>query len=70
MLIIGSQAMIFHKLTDRKARDTDVITTYSELQSLIRAIKEDKGILISRPLSENKWHIRDKSGWNYEVEIA
>lgn len=70
MLIIGSQAMIFHKLTDRKARDTDVIATYSELQSLIRAIKEDKGLLISRPLSENKWHIRDKSGWNYEVEIA
>ena len=70
MLIIGSQAMIFHKLTDRKARDTDVIATYSELQSLIRAIKEDKGILISRPLSENKWHIRDKSGWDYEIEIA
>lgn len=70
MLIIGSQAMIFHKLTDRKARDTDLIATYSELQSLIRAIKEDKGLLISRPLSENKWHIRDKSGWNYEVEIA
>lgn len=70
MLIIGSQAMIFHKLTDRKARDTDVITTYSELQSLIRAIKEEKGIVISRPLSENKWHIRDKSGWNWEIEIA
>lgn len=70
MLIIGSQAMIFHKLTDRKARDTDLIATYSELQSLIRAIKEDKGIVISRPLSENKWHIRDKSGWDTEVEIA
>ena len=70
MLIIGSQAMIFHKLTDRKARDTDVIATYSELQSLIRAIKEEKGIVISRPLSENKWHIRDKSGWDYEIEIA
>ena len=70
MLIIGSQAMIFHKLTDRKARDTDVIATYSELQSLIRAIKEEKGIVISRPLSENKWHIRDKDGWNTEVEIA
>lgn len=62
--------MIFHKLTDRKARDTDVIATYSELQSLIRAIKEEKGIVISRPLSENKWHIRDKDGWNTEVEIA
>ena len=70
MLIIGSQAMIFHKLTDRKARDTDVIATYSELQSLIRAIKEEKGIIISRPLSENKWHIRDKDGWDTEVEIA
>lgn len=70
MLIIGSQAMIFHKLTDRVARDTDVIATYSELQDLIKAIKADKGIALSRPLNENKWHIRDNDGWNYEVEIA
>lgn len=72
MLIIGSQAAIFHKLTDKKANDTDVIGTFSELQSLIRAVKEESGIQISRPLGRkgDKWHIRDGNGWNYEFEIA
>jgi 8-oxo-dGTP pyrophosphatase MutT (NUDIX family) len=72
MLIIGSQAAIFHKLTDKKANDTDVIGTFSELQSLIRAVKEETGIQISRPLGRkgDKWHIRDGNGWNIEFEIA
>lgn len=72
MLIIGSNAMVFHKLTDRDPRDSDVIGTFAELQSLIAAIKADKGIVLSRPLGGrgDKWHIRDKSGWNYEFEIA
>lgn len=72
MLIIGSQAAIFHKLTDKKANDTDVIGTFSELQSLIRAVKEESGIQISRPLGRkgDKWHIRDGNGWNIEFELA
>lgn len=71
-MIIGSQAAIFHKLTDKKANDTDVIGTFSEMQSLIRAVKEETGIQISRPLGRkgDKWHIRDGNGWNYEFEIA
>ena len=72
MLIIGSQAAIFHKLSDRPARDTDVIGTFAELQALIRAVKADKGIQISRPIGRkgDKWHIRDGEGWNIEFEIA
>lgn len=72
MLIIGSQAAIFHKLTDKKANDTDVIGTFSELQSLIRAVKDDVGVQISRPIGRkgDKWHIRDGNGWNIEFEIA
>jgi hypothetical protein len=70
MLIIGSQAAQFHKLTDRFPNDSDVIGTYSELQSFIKAVKETTGIKISAPLSADKWHIRGGDGWNYEFEIA
>lgn len=72
MLIIGSQAAIFHKLSDRPARDTDVIGTFAELQALIRAVKADKGIQLSRPIGRkgDKWHIRDGEGWDIEFEIA
>lgn len=70
MLIIGSQAAIFHKLIDRKANDTDIIGTFDELQRLIRAVKVDQGISVSQPLDADHWHIRTKSGWNIEFEIA
>lgn len=70
MLIVGSMAMKHHGLTDRNPRDFDCIATYNELQNFIKWIKSEKGIVISKPLSENKWVVKDCEGFHYEVEIA
>ena len=80
MLIIGSHAAIFNKIHNgEEPRDTDVIGTFSELQSLIKEMKKDAlrethaagvGLQICAPLDASHWHIRDHNGWNYEFEIA
>lgn len=80
MLIIGSHAAIFNKIHNgEEPRDTDVIGTFAELQSLIRELKKDAlrethaagiGLQICAPLDASHWHIRDHNGWNYEFEIA
>lgn len=62
--------MKHHGLTDRNPRDFDCIATYNELQNFIKRIKSEKGIVISKPLSENKWVVKDCEGFHYEVEIA
>lgn len=59
-----------HGLTDRNPRDFDCIATYNELQNFIKRIKSEKGIVISKPLSENKWVVKDCEGFHYEIEIA
>lgn len=80
MLIIGSHAAIFNKIHNgEEPRDTDVIGTFSELQSLIKEMKKDAlrethaagvGLQICAPIDASHWHIRDHNGWNYEFEIA
>lgn len=80
MLIIGSHAAIFNKIHNgEEPRDTDVIGTFSELQSLINEMKKDAlrethaagvGLQICAPIDASHWHIRDHNGWNYEFEIA
>lgn len=80
MLIIGSHAAIFNKIHNgEEPRDTDVIGTFSELQSLIKELKKDAlrethaagvGLQICAPIDASHWHIRDHNGWNYEFEIA
>ena len=80
MLIIGSHAAIFNKIHNgEEPRDTDVIGTFAELQSLIKELKKDAlrethaagvGLQICAPIDASHWHIRDHNGWNYEFEIA
>ena len=80
MLIIGSHAAIFNKIHNgEEPRDTDVIGTFAELQSLIKEMKKDAlrethaagiGLQICAPIDASHWHIRDHNGWNYEFEIA
>lgn len=80
MLIIGSHAAIFNKIHNgEEPRDTDVIGTFSELQSLIKEMKKDAlrethaagvGLQICAPIDASHWHIRDHNGWNCEFEIA
>ena len=70
MLIVGSVAMKHHGLTGRNPRDFDCIATYNELQNFIKRIKSEKGIVISKPLSENKWVVKDCEGFHHEIEIA
>lgn len=71
MLIIGSNAAIFNKIHNgEEPRDTDVICTFSELQALLRAMREDGTLKRSVPLDANHWHIVDSKGWNFEAEIA
>ena len=80
MLIIGSHAAIFNKIHNgEEPRDTDVIGTFAELQSLIKEMKKDAlrethaagvGLQACAPIDASHWHIRDHNGWNYEFEIA
>jgi hypothetical protein len=70
MLIIGSQAMKHHGLLPkgRKIHDTDYICTFEEFQAWTKANKPK--IVRCVPLSGSKFHVRFKSGWNFEFEIA
>ena len=68
MLVIGSQAMNHH-FPDVVPNDTDIIGTMDEFRVWSRSF--DKGdIVLCKPLSTTKMHVRTKSGWNYEFEIA
>lgn len=70
MLIIGSQAMKHHKLLPkgRKIHDTDFICTFKEFQAWTK--KHKAKIVHCVPLSGDKFHVRFRSGWNFEFEIA
>ncbi len=70
MLVIGSMAMSFHGVLPegRKVGDADYIGTMEEFQ----AFRVQMADLIARcvPQSEKSFHIRLKSGFNVEFEIA
>lgn len=70
MLVIGSMAMSFHGVLPdgRKVRDADYIGTMEEFQ----AFRVQMADLIARcvPQSEKSFHIKLKSGFNVEFEIA
>ena len=71
MLIVGSQAMAHHfPEAGIVPRDTDIIGTMDEFRvwSRVNFLKGD--IILCKPLSATKMHVRDKDGWNYEFEIA
>jgi hypothetical protein len=62
--------MKHHKLLPkgRKIRDTDFITTFAEFTAWTR--KHKAKIVKCVPLSGDKFHVRFRSGWNFEFEIA
>tara|TARA_Y100001973_G_scaffold2399_1_gene3569 strand:+ start:716 stop:1618 length:903 start_codon:yes stop_codon:yes gene_type:complete len=68
MLIIGSTALEFWGF-NREVKDTDYIGTFEEFRSWSKAL-DPKSLAICAPLSEKKWHVRTKEGWNFEWEIA
>lgn len=70
MLIVGSQAMAHH-FPDAGVvpRDTDIIGTLEEFRTWSRTFAKGD-IILCKPLSATKMHVRTKNGWNYEFEIA
>lgn len=70
MLMIGSGAMSHH-FPDAGVvpRDTDYIGTLDEFRSWSRGFAKGE-IILCKPLTATKMHVRDKAGWNYEFEIA
>lgn len=70
MLIIGSQAMAHHfPEAGIVPRDTDIIGTLDEFRTWSRGFAKG-AIILCKPLSATKMHVRDKAGHNYEFEIA
>ncbi len=70
MLIIGSQAMAHHfPEAGIVPRDTDIIGTLDEFRTWSRGFAKG-AIILCKPLSATKMHVRTKDGWNYEFEIA
>lgn len=70
MLIIGSLAMQHHFPQDNIIpRDTDLIGTLDEFRTWTRSFAKGD-IILCKPLSATKMHVRDRDGWNYEFEIA
>ena len=68
MLVIGSQAMNHH-FPDVVPNDTDMIGTLDEFRNWSRLFPKGE-IILCKPLSATKMHVRTKDGWNYEFEIA
>jgi hypothetical protein len=70
MLVIGSQAMRHHfPEAGIVPNDTDIIGTMKEFRTWSRGF-EKGDIVLCKPLSATKMHVRTKDGWNYEFEIA
>lgn len=70
MLIIGSQAMAHHfPEAGIVPRDTDIIGTLDEFRTWSRGFAKG-AIILCKPLSATKMHVRTKDGWNYEFDIA
>lgn len=70
MLMIGSLAMSHHfPEAGIVARDTDYIGTLDEFRTWSRGFAKGD-MIICKPLSADKMHVRTKDGWNYEFEIA
>lgn len=70
MLIIGSQALAYHfPLAGIVPRDTDIICTLQEFRDYMTRF-EKGDVILCKPLSASKIHVRTKDGWNYEFEIA
>lgn len=70
MLIIGSQALAHHfPLAGIVPRDTDIICTLGEFREYMKRF-EKGDVILCKPLSASKIHVRTKDGWNYEFEIA
>jgi hypothetical protein len=69
MLVIGSAALEYHGLLiDRTPADTDRICTFEQFQKWTR---ENKAVIKHcTPLSDTKFHVVTKDGWNNEFEIA
>jgi hypothetical protein len=70
MLIVGSQAMQHH-FPDAGIvpKDTDIIGTMDEFRAWSKTFAKGD-IILCKPLSADKMHVRTKDGWNYEFEIA
>jgi hypothetical protein len=70
MLIVGSQAMAHHfPETGIVPRDTDIIGTLDEFREWTKGFEKGE-IILCKPLSADKIHVRTKDGWNFEWEIA
>lgn len=70
MLIIGSQAMAHHfPEAGIVPNDTDIIGTMDEFRTWSRGFAKGD-IILCKPLSADKMHVRTKDGHNYEFEIA
>jgi hypothetical protein len=70
MLVIGSQAMRHHfPREDIVPNDTDIIGTMEEFRVWSKGFARGD-IILCKPLSADKMHVRLKNGWNFEWEIA
>lgn len=70
MIIIGSQAMCHHFPEEGIVpNDTDIIGTMDEFRTWSRGFAKGD-IIICKPLSATKMHVRTRDGHNYEFEIA
>lgn len=70
MLMIGSLAMSHHyPEAGIVARDTDYIGTMDEFRTWSRGFAKGD-IILCKPSSATKMHVRTKDGWNYEFDIA
>jgi hypothetical protein len=70
MLIVGSQAMAHHfPEAGIVPKDTDIIGTLDEFREWTKGFEKGE-IILCKPLSADKIHVRTKDGWNFEWEIA
>lgn len=70
MLMIGSGALSHHfPEAGFIPRDTDYICTLEEFRAWTKCFVKGE-IILCKPLSADKIHVRTKDGWNYEFEIA
>lgn len=70
MLIIGSVAMNHHfPDAGYVPKDTDIIGTIDEFRTWSRTFAKGD-IILCKPLSATKMHVRNRAGHNYEFEIA
>lgn len=68
--MIGSGALSHHfPEAGFIPRDTDYICTLEEFRAWTKCFVKGE-IILCKPLSADKIHVRTKDGWNYEFEIA